>query len=112
MSGNESDAVFERIRNYLVARSVRRREIAGSSLLYHELGLRGDDAYQFMQFILREFDVDMTGFNFATYFRGEYYGLRDAIRDVFKVADKSRKPLSIGHIVSVCLAKKWADPST
>ncbi len=104
--------IIEKIKAYLESTGVKPGKVTEQSLIYHDLGFRGVDAWEFMQFVLREFDVDLTGFHFKTYFHDEYFGPLDIYRAIFGVYDASKEPLSIGHIVGVCLARNWLPPPT
>lgn len=110
MTHDPRSLIFEKIKAYLESTGVKPSKVTEQSLIYHDLGYRGLDAWEFITFVLREFKVDFTGFDFKTYFHDEYFGLLDIYRAIFGVYDVSREALSIGHIIDVCLAGKWYSP--
>lgn len=42
--------------------------------LYHDLGIRGDEAWAYLETLKRDFDVDLTEFDFEVYFPAEFPG--------------------------------------
>ena len=67
----------ERLRLYLheMGRSRRFQEkLTLDTRLFHDLHIYGDDALSEMLYLEAEFEVDMSGFEFKTYFPGEFHG--------------------------------------
>lgn len=100
------------LRSLLVEKYSLSTKVEGRSRIYHDLKLRGDDAWEFLEEVVAKYNVDMTGFEFIEFFRGETYSLADVYRSVFGKEDGSRKPLTVDHLVAVCEAKKWFEPLT
>jgi hypothetical protein len=116
MTGTDRSEIFTKIREYLdhylktMTLMKRNRAVAERSLLYHDLGMRGFDANDFLCFLVDEFEVDLAEFRFHTYFHDENYGVVEIARILFGLYDKSKKPITVGHMVDVCVAKKWTAP--
>jgi len=96
------------LENYLKTEPFKSdRQITEDTLLYHDVGLRGIDAMDFIAFIVNNFEVDMSPFPFSKYFHGEYFGIADIIRLMLRRSDRSKAPLTVGEIVDACVAKHW-----
>ena len=85
-------------------------DVSEETRLYHDLGLRGVDAVRVLKTIFQEYPVDQSGFDFAEYFKGEYYSPVDFINSVTGCEDLNRKPLTLGHLADVCVKGKWFPP--
>ena len=70
-----------------------------------DVGLWGDDAYNFMTAFMNEFGVDMTGFVFQDFFEGEGM-VANLIGSVLGMQRK-HKPLTVAVLVDVAQWKHW-----
>lgn len=108
----DRSAVFNEIKGFIESLDVTRKSITPDSQVYHDLGLRGTDAYELLQFVESKFSVDFAGFRFKRYFHGEYFGVKDIIRYMFGIYDESKARLTVGHLVDVAMAGEWHEPNS
>jgi hypothetical protein len=87
-----------------------RKPFDRSSRVYHDLCLSGDDAFEFMERLAREFQSKMDEFNFDRFFPNESEALLEhwASRLGFK---SKRQPLTIDHLLHVVQAGRWLAPA-
>ena len=108
-----NETAFLRIR-HLAAKQmgVNEEKLTADMRLGADLGMDGDDAYEFLQAFWTEFGVDMTDFPYDEYFGPEsgfiffnfvYYLLfrRDKLR---------LKELTFRELVRAAEAKRWVSP--
>ena len=104
-----NDEVIALLRHYLGKNVV----VTSMTQLYQDLNIYGDDADEFLTAFSEKFGVDMNSFRFADYFPHEGMSPIDIVRIVARVfghRDLSKKPLTVGHFVSVAKRKVWFDP--
>lgn len=112
MSEAVTEEAIERwIRNLLTERYTWRRELGPNPRIFHDLKLRGDDAGDFLEYLSKEFEVDLSEMQFAEYFPAEYYSPRDIVNDLFGVTDTRWRELRLKHLVRVCKERKWSEPT-
>lgn len=81
-----------------------------NSVLFKDLDLIGDDASCFLQKFSKEFDVDMSDFEFEKYFIEEYsIPFQYWFDRLFKEERLRRKEFGIQHLIEVAKKKKWID---
>lgn len=91
------DEVFERIQAFIVKQiGVDEVEVTRDASLQNDLGIYGDDATDFFTAFGREFNVDVSKFMAADYFKG------DGI-DVFGLG-KPKSPFTVGHLEKAVIA--------
>lgn len=95
------------------------REIAQcnpSTCLYHDLGLYGDMAEAFLDMLVEQYQVNLTGFEFERYFPPEFIGKSALARILFWIVPfaayaarrRSRwSPLTLDMIERLILSKRW-----
>jgi hypothetical protein len=67
----------QRVNEFVATRTgVKLGEIRPESRLFHDLGICGDDAALLVNEFARNFEVDLSGFEFARFFRGEPHLLK------------------------------------
>lgn len=92
-----SDAIFKRIQAFIVNQiGVDEVEITEDASLQNDLGVYGDDATDFFIAFGREFNVDVSKFMAADYFKG------DGI-DIFG-SENQKKPFTVGHLKKAAMA--------
>jgi hypothetical protein len=69
---NMGDSNFDRLKEFIVERvGVYENEVTHSSRLYEDLGVYGDDAWELLVEYGKKFNVDVSKFMTADYFKGE-----------------------------------------
>ena len=92
-----SNEIFDRLKEFVIKESaVDDGEITRDTQIEDELGVTGDDAVEFMIAYGKTFNVDVTKFMAADYFRGEGWNLFPS--------KKSGKILTVGHLEKGILA--------
>jgi hypothetical protein len=87
------------------------QDVRGDSRVFHDLGLRGVDAIDFLAEVAARYAVSWDGFDFDRYFKGEYYSPVDLWNRLRRRPDTSKRPLTVDHLVEVCQRKAWFDPA-
>lgn len=82
-----------------------------TALIYHDLGIGGDDAGELLDEMQDKFGVLFDGFDFQKYFPNEHEIFWLHIAKLLGRTDKAHKPVSIGHLKQVVLRGKWFDPA-
>lgn len=75
--------------------------------IFLEVGLDGDDAYEFMDTFGHEFGVDLSNFDFDLYFGPEGFRLLWLFRQKFR---KEKIAIRVSDLVTAVSAKKWPGP--
>jgi hypothetical protein len=88
--------------------SVTNRKIERSTLVYHDLRISGDDAGDLIERISREFGTSFKGLHFPDYFPDETEAMFFRIYLFF--GGRSKKPLTVGHLMEVVERREWFDP--
>jgi acyl carrier protein len=66
------DSNFDRLKEFIVEQvGVYENEVTPSARLYEDLGVYGDDAWELLIKYGKKFDVDVSKFMAADYFKGE-----------------------------------------
>jgi hypothetical protein len=107
------------LQEYLKHCGLSERRIAqcsGNTRMYHDLGLYGDIAETCMEVLADHYHVDLTGFEFDSYFPPEFAG-KNALISIFLsivpfagyLARQRGKysPLTLEMIENVMRAKQW-----
>ncbi len=89
----------------------RRGVIDGSTRIYHDLHIAGDDAGELLDEIAKRFGVSFEGLDFHRYFPNEsdafFYFLA---RRFLGYRDRRHAPLTVGHLTVVAQRGAWFDP--
>lgn len=87
-------------------------EIQSNTLLCRDLGMFGDDAYDFMRAYSSSLDVDMTGYNHAHYFPPET-GCNPVVLLLILISGRplryTYRDIPVGHLVRIAINHKWVD---
>jgi hypothetical protein len=77
--------------------------IKDSTLLRADMGLDGDDAYEFMRLFSEHFAVDMSKFEFDKHFGGEasYFPL------LSNWISSNKKDIDVGALVRIAHERRW-----
>lgn len=88
--------------------SVPLKKIKDNASLFHDLGVDGDDAQEFMVEYSRKFDVDIDGINFEQYFGDESSGNPlSFLTELFtKSSYKDLKRLEVMDLIKAVESKK------
>jgi Holliday junction resolvasome RuvABC DNA-binding subunit len=86
-----------------------RHGIVDSMCLYHDLSISGDDAFELLDAIHKNFGTVFTDFHFESYFPNETEAIWYRIGKVFGFRDK-KKRLTFGHLLEVTKVGRWFDP--
>ena len=80
-------------------------KISLSTRLYHDLGIAGDDASEFLQEYTMAFSLDMTNFDFGAYFPSEA-----SILDLFRVfrCREDYSAITVEDLVRAAQRGKWS----
>jgi len=96
------DGVLNIIRDYFKIND----PINDETLIYHDLGIAGDDAGELLDEINAKFGAMFPGFDFHTYVPDDVDAFCYHIGKLFGIRDK-RKGISFGHLVQVIEAGHW-----
>ncbi len=109
--------MFKRVESFVLKfRPGSKGPLSADTRLLDDLGMDGDDAVEFMEAFSKEFDVDMSEFEFDKHFGPEGFGPVDLFYILFSLVGRIfRKDFDLlGHIsitlrdlVSAAKAKKW-----
>ena len=81
-------------------------EINANTRMYSDLGVYGDDAVELLVAYAKTFDVDVTHFMAADYFKGEGADILGFMLSLFKPAEQAQKELTVGHLQKGIEAKR------
>ena len=85
--------------------------IKSSSRLREDLGLDGDDVDEFLSFLVKEFCLDISAFDFYRYFREEpHFGNLTQWLLPWHKANKRLKTITVADVVRSIQKKCWIDP--
>jgi acyl carrier protein len=100
------DEVFNRVKKFVTKQAaVYENEVTDDASLENDLGVYGDDAIEFIVAFGKEFNVDVSRFMAADYFRGEGGDFLESFGQIF--TNKSiahRKDLKVKHLIKAALA--------
>lgn len=90
--------------------SMRLSEIRMETRLEEDLGMTGDDAWEFMQGFSERFHVDMGAFVFQDYFGQEGCNPLLLFGMLLGFHAKPRQAITVSHLVDVAHSGKWTAP--
>jgi hypothetical protein len=95
-----STSNFEKLKEFMVEQAgVCAGEVTPISRLYDDLGIYGDDASELLIGYGRKFNVDVSKFMAADYFKGEGDEISPGIiRAIFNKPEPKYKNLIVGHL--------------
>jgi len=106
----DRSSVIAELKTILGDKYAIRKNVTEQTRLYHDLGLRGTDAADYLTAVFQKFEVDQSGFDFADYFKGEYFSPVDILNSMLGRKDRSKKPLTLAHLADVCVQQQWFSP--
>ncbi len=86
------------------------RRSTAASRLFHDLGLSGEDAIDYLHEVFRRYGVRSEGFRFDEYFPDEAEGAFVHLLSLLSPIKRWWKELTVEHLVKVCMSKRWFDP--
>lgn len=107
------------LREYLTRCGLPQTKIAqcnASTRMYHDLGLYGDIAQAYMEVLADHYHVDLSGFEFQTFFPEEFEGKTLLTRVLFSLipfaSHMARRrgewlPLTLERVDRAILSKRW-----
>ena len=107
MTDSLSDrALYDRIVEFVRSETRTRKQLSANTDVAKDLGVDGDDARDFMLRFQREFDVDLSHFNFDQHFGGEGFKLISAIKSAVGKG-KVRTPVTISVLLDAATSRRW-----
>jgi len=99
---------FERIKQLVIIKIGEENiNLTQSTRIYEDLKIDGDDAFELLKSFEREFNVDMTDFEYNNYFAPEGIDLIGGLINIFKKNKKKLLPLTLGDLETVAKKGKW-----
>jgi acyl carrier protein len=96
--------IQEAVLNLIVKHAgVKKDELYDDALLEDDLGLTGDDAWELMDEIHKNFDVDFSSFEFSLHFGPE--------AGSYVAEEYGYYPVSVKHLTEVVNEKTWKLPN-
>jgi hypothetical protein len=83
---------------------------SSSQAIYHDLGIAGDDAGEFLDEIAKKFGTSFRTLNFDAYFPNDIDAFCYHIASIFGFRDTKRVPVSLDHIFAVIDRGEWFAP--
>ena len=80
--------------------------------LEDDLGITGDDLWDVLDHMDKEFGIDWGDTDFSYFFYPECAGFIWSLLNKDKVNSIKRHPITVGHLVKVAEAKKWSMPKS
>ena len=102
------DGQRERLLTHL-RRCVGKAKINDDTKIYHDLGIGGDDAFEFLDHISTEFKVDFSEMRFSDYFPDETEAFSERIGKFLGFKSK-RRPLTVNHLLQILEEGRWREP--
>ena len=97
-----NDEKFKELMQFTIEQScIDKEPITRETRLYDDLGIYGDDAVEFLIAFGKKFNVDVSKFMAADYFRGD--GM-----DILGL-EKPKKSLTVGHLEKGIMAGKLTE---
>ena len=110
-----NQALFVRVRDFVAAeRGVTATRVTPQSTLFGDLGLDGDDAYEFFVAFKEQFDVDLKDLDLDRHFgpEGMYpwtplYWIILALRSGTPEVKARKEPITVADLVNAAAAGYW-----
>jgi Protein of unknown function (DUF1493) len=81
-------------------------EVLLESRLWHDIGLRGEDAHELIEFVRCEFDVDVREFDFSAFFPTEGWSFSEIVGFLSSFPKSPKKELTVSGLIDAVQAKK------
>jgi acyl carrier protein len=101
---NKQDEVIEFIAKEL---GISKMKLKMESRMFHDLGVDGDDAGEFIVAFSKRFDVDISDFIFNDYFGNE--GCNPFALFISLFNSKKLKPLTVAMLIEAAENKCWKE---
>ena len=92
--------------------SVKLENLSVETRLWHDLGMDGDDGWEFIEVFSKHFQIDMSDFEFDLYFGPESGA--DPITLLYFLIFKSKRPkrvpITVKDLVNSAKYKRWIKP--
>jgi hypothetical protein len=89
---------------------IKKEKLTPESTLYRDLGLYGDEAFDFMLDFFNKYEINRTGFCFTKYFLPEG-SVRELFHRLFNRKESKYLTITLQHLLEVAKAKKWFEVS-
>ncbi len=108
----------------LARRFAEKDSVGPDSRLFSDLGLDGDDAYEFMVAFAAKYKVDLSEFHWLHYFGDEGIDpfkpvvetiarlVNPSIRRRWRAASEAEREITIEHLARVAAEGRWIEPAT
>ena len=118
-----AQSIDEQVKSFVAeSRCKETNEIRGDITLLGDLGLDGDDAFEFLSDFAKRFNVDMKGFRFEDHFGHEgmypwqfpvfFWRLISAIWDKRKPEEVAGlKAIKVEDLIQAASARRWSESS-
>ena len=93
----------------ILSQFVGGRDVTLHTELYHQLGIAGDDADEFLDDVHKRFGTSFSGFQFEDFFPNETEALGDHVVQFLGFRPRKRS-LTLGHLVCVVTKGGWFEP--
>lgn len=90
---------------------VKLEKVIDSARLEADLGITGDDMWDILEHLEKEFGVDLGDTDFSYFFYPEGANILWHLFNREKVASIKRYPITVAHLVDVARSGKWFNPS-
>jgi hypothetical protein len=87
-----------------------RKPISAKTELYNDVGLRGDDAWELLEWVHETYGTSFKGMTAADYFTNEHSINWGPLLRRFGWRGQTMKSLTIGHFVAVIEQGQWFEP--
>lgn len=118
MNNKHKQVEFEEVLKFLIKTRGSGNELSSETRLYHDLGMDGEDAEEFLLDFQKYFHVDLSGLNFDEHFGPEwslllllpwkwkkFSGKRNTAGQVMKI------PITLNDLHQAAIKKQWPDLS-
>ena len=106
------DETMQKLTTILQRIVARKVPISEGTLIYHDLSISGDDAWDMLNEIHRQFGTSFNKFEFDAYFPNETESLWAHIgRKLLGHRSNRRKELPVGHLLDVIQQGLWYEPA-
>jgi Protein of unknown function (DUF1493) len=120
---DDRDTIFNEIAAELSDQTGLAREaVLLRTRLCEDLDFWGNDVYEFLEWYVSRFNVDLTGFSIRNHFRERgfdllkplhilgHLALEPSLRDNWKRLQAARSPITVEHLVKCAQAGRWRNP--
>ena len=113
---NRNDEVFNALKEFITKNYWSTKPgLTRETRISQDLRIEGDDASELMQKFGRQFNVDLSAFEFEKYFMLEGFdpiGFSHVIRKLRgdKIPKRSSKSITLGDLEKAAKVGKWVDP--